>query len=177
MRRGVSGLHRALWRLGRWFVVYPWAREEEVMTWIDLGKTSLWIAKRLNTSESTIKTYAQRIYTKLGVHTKVERSHSHEYDLGIVGADAPADVASGHVFQGGVNDERVRCGGWRRAEGHHRRLSKEQQVNPVRTVMLSPREEEVMTWIDLGKTSFVVYPWAAGIAPHRPALRHGSGQG
>ncbi|ASW24697.1 bacterial regulatory, luxR family protein [Bifidobacterium pseudolongum] len=47
-------------------------REEEVMTWIDLGKTSLWIAKRLNTSESTIKTYAQRIYTKLGVHTKVE---------------------------------------------------------------------------------------------------------
>lgn len=47
-------------------------REEEVMTWIDLGKSSSWIAKRLNTSESTIKTYAQRIYTKLGVHTKVE---------------------------------------------------------------------------------------------------------
>ncbi|RYQ01908.1 DNA-binding response regulator [Bifidobacterium pseudolongum subsp. globosum] len=47
-------------------------REEEVMTWIDLGKSSSWIAKRLNTSESTIKTYAQRIYTKLGVRTKVE---------------------------------------------------------------------------------------------------------
>ena len=42
------------------------------MTWIDLGKSSSWIAKRLNTSESTIKTYAQRIYTKLGVRTKVE---------------------------------------------------------------------------------------------------------
>ncbi|MGO4959234.1 LuxR C-terminal-related transcriptional regulator [Bifidobacterium pseudolongum] len=47
-------------------------REEEVMTWIDLGKSSSWIAKRLNTSESTIKTYAQRIYTKLGVRTQVE---------------------------------------------------------------------------------------------------------
>ena len=33
----------------------------------------------------------------------------------------------------------------------HRRLSKEQQVNPVRTVMLSPREKEVMTWIDLAR--------------------------
>lgn len=47
-------------------------REEEVMTWIDLGKSSSWIARRLNTSESTIKTYAQRIYAKLGVRTKVE---------------------------------------------------------------------------------------------------------
>lgn len=47
-------------------------REEEVMSWIDSGKTFSWIAKRLNTSDSTIKTYARRIYAKLGVRTKVE---------------------------------------------------------------------------------------------------------
>ena len=52
---------------------------------------------------------------------KDERSHSHEYDLGIVGADAPADVASGnhllHWYDGAYPE-----GGMMRYQGKYIRI-------------------------------------------------------
>jgi DNA-binding CsgD family transcriptional regulator len=48
------------------------AREKEILTWLAAGKSKSIIGEILHISEHTVKTYLQRVFCKLGVHTKQE---------------------------------------------------------------------------------------------------------
>lgn len=59
------------------------AREKEILTWLAVGKSKSVIGDILNISEHTVKTYLQRAFNKLGVHTKQE-AIVHAIRLGLI---------------------------------------------------------------------------------------------
>ncbi len=58
-------------------------REKEILTWLAVGKSKSVIGDILHISENTVKTYLQRAFAKLGVHTKQE-AIVHAIRLGLI---------------------------------------------------------------------------------------------
>ena len=45
-------------------------REQEVLSWVALGKTNAEIATILSLAPSTVRKHLENVYAKLGVHTR-----------------------------------------------------------------------------------------------------------
>jgi len=57
-------------------------REQEVLQYLHKGESLTAIARQLRVTESTVRTYVARVYSKLDVHTRAEAIRSHEATIG-----------------------------------------------------------------------------------------------